>query len=592
MKMEPGSSDFRRRQEWSWQRQAFHYINLIPELNYASRFYSKMLKKVRLYPAIRKPDDTLEAITQGPPVELLDQIQDPGGGRSQLLGMYGRLMFISGDGYLFGRNLGQNQERWSFVSAEEIELEKEANGGGKIIWRPEQDQEGQTFQAGTEAVAYRMWTPSPQRSGEPDSPMRACQEIAEELIILTRAVRATAVSRMVNGILKVPAEISFGADDGPDDDPEENPLLRDIIDHITGVIENAGSPEAASPFLAEGANEFLANLEWIKTHDPATDYMEQALRTEAVKRLSLGLDMPPEVLMGLANANHWVGRQIMLEQWRSHGSPVAEQFADDLSEAYLRPALAAIDTDTGSPVYENWRQVVVAVDDSQVVVSPDRSQDADQAFDRGALGWGPYRKMKGIEEDAAPSLTEQKIYLAVKLRNPAFLKGTPFEVPDAPPRTPPGPTPLPSSGLPADETPPDPNSNGVSRPENPAIHSILGAAEMALLRCREIAGSRIRSRYGGEIMQVIDGHPNTRVAEIVGSERLEALGCPDPLQLVSSGTDSFVLLLLQRGIHRSQADDLARTLRVHAAKTLCDSTPDLSPGFVAQVEKLKEVVHA
>ncbi len=234
--MEPRDTESARLRTSGDQKSSFMYTKLIPELNYASRFYSKMLKRVRIYPALRDAQDQTQAIKSGPPVDLLDRIQDPGGGRSQILGSYGRLMFIAGEGVLFGRELDSDDERWSFVSTTEVQ-----EADGKIIW---QAREGGPMKEYTssQAVAYRMWFPDPERSGDAESPMQSVLEIAEELRILTKAVRATAVSRMLNGILKVPSEVSFGADEaGVDDDPEENKFLADLIDHITGAIENAGT---------------------------------------------------------------------------------------------------------------------------------------------------------------------------------------------------------------------------------------------------------------------------------------------------------------------------------------------------------------
>ena len=406
------TSTYRQRKGQAWQQKAFLYCKLIPELNYASRFYAKMLTRLRIYPAYRNASDETEPITEGLPVDLIDRIQDPGGGRSALLSSYGRLMFIVGEGYLFGRDLDKPTERWAFVNTEEISFD-----GKAILWRPVAGGEAIRFSP-QQAEAYRLWTPDPERSGEAESPMRAIIEIAQELDILTKAVSATAVSRMVNGILKVPAELSFGADEaGVDEDAEANPFLSDIIEHIIGVVENAGSPEASAPFLAEGALEYLAGLEWMRTHDPATDYLERDLRKEAIDRAGMGMDLPPEVLKGMAEANHWGARQIKHDTWLSHGSVVAEQFCDDVADAYLRPALREAN-------FARWREVVIAYDDSNVVVPPDRTDDADKAHDRGEVSDPGYRQMKGIAEAMAPSEEEKRINLAIKLRDVRLLKGT------------------------------------------------------------------------------------------------------------------------------------------------------------------------
>ena len=324
------------------------------------------------------------------PVELLDRIQDPGGGRSAILSSYGRLMFMIGDGYLFGRDLGKPVERWSFVQPDELQITEDG-----IAWKSTRGGAYVPLARST-TEAYRMWTPDPEYSGEAESPMRAGIEIADELDLLTKAVKSTATSRMLNGMLKIPQELSFGADEpGLDDDAEANPFLQEMLDHMDGVIENPGTPEGSLPWFAEGAAEYLADLEWMSLHDAQTDYMEKDLRLEAINRLAMGMDLPPEVLKGMAEANHWGARQIMHDTWRTHGSVVAEQFCDDLADAYLRPALLQAG-------FEDWHRVVIAYDDSQVVVPPDRTDDADKAYDRGNVSDSGYRTMKGISEDDAP----------------------------------------------------------------------------------------------------------------------------------------------------------------------------------------------
>jgi hypothetical protein len=553
-----------------WQDAAFLWAKKIPELNYASRFYSRLLKRLRIYPALRDEQDRTIPITSGPPVDLLDRIQDPGGGRSQILSQYGRLMFIAGEGYLFGRNLQTDDERWAFVSAKEVERTED-----EILWRPSESGPPISFSA-SQAELYRMWTPDPERSGDPESPMRSVLEIAEELSILTKTVKATALSRMLSGLLKVPAEISFGTEEvGVDEDAELHPLLRDLIEHITGVTENAGMPEALAPWIVEGAAEFLDKLEWLPMHDAEKDYMEKDLRMEAVKRSALGLDMPAELLLGLADANHWGARQIMHAAWQSHGSGIAEQFCDDLCEAYLRPALR-------EDGYEDWKKVVVAYDDADVVVSPDRSEDAHKVFTNLGVGWEGYRKLTGIPESMKTSDEEFRIMLAMRLRDASFLKGTKYEVEESIVPGARGPQPDPSkNGNDPEESPPTPGPSGVSRRESRSL-AMRGAAELAILRCRELAGSRLRSRKIEGFQEVANAH----LAAAIGADSISA----EPQVLVNGGASTFVALCREWGVDQIQAMSMGQMIEVYAAKTLCDNgLPPFPAGLEAAIERANEV---
>ena len=63
------------------------------------------------------PDQTVERIESGAPVDLLNQVQDPGGGRSQYLFDYGRLSFLTGEGVLFGYEEGT---KWKYLWKDEV----------------------------------------------------------------------------------------------------------------------------------------------------------------------------------------------------------------------------------------------------------------------------------------------------------------------------------------------------------------------------------------------------------------------------------------------------------------------------------------
>jgi hypothetical protein len=106
---------------------------------------------------------------------------------------------------------------------------------------------------------------------------------------------------------------------------------------------------------------------------------------------------------------------------------------------------------------------------------------------------------------------------------------------------------------------------------------------MALFRCRELAGVRIRHKCP----DCGDGKGNAVVASVVGPGR------HDPVALVRGGAEGFLELLTEWGVGREQAAALAQMLEVYAARTLYEPTcPDLPSGFVAAVERAREVTDA
>src|SRR5262245_42031539 len=506
-----------------------------------------MMSRVRYFPATLDPNGEVTEIKEGLPVQLLNRIHDPAGGRSRLQYAYGLLSFITGEGVLFGYNLNTPYESWKYLWKDEIKVLEDGRSVRLYPDKRETDEVG---------VGYRFWTPHPRQSDLADSPVSSVVDICEELLILTASVRGTAVTRMTNGIITIPQELSFGpAEPIGDEDMENDILLSDYAEHVTNQIEDPSAAASKVPFALVGAYEFLDRVQWIKTHDPATDYMEEKLRIEAIKRMALGLDMPPEALLGMTDANHWTAKQVMHDMWRTHGIPKAEQFADDLNQAYLSPALEA-------EGFSGWEDVVISYDDSQVVISPDRTEDADQAYDRGQINDEAYRALKGFPEEYAASEEDKKINLAIKLRDPSLLKGTPYYVePPAPAPGIPGPNGAPTVRRDAANGPPNPTNgrNGSRQESRTASAHIFGAADLALVRCRKLAGVRIRHKC----RDCAEGHPDAVVAAVIGPERVG-----EPLKLVDGGTEEFYSLLLTHGVGESMAASLCQTLQVYAARTL------------------------
>lgn len=552
----------------SWQSRALRYIDLIPELNYASRFYSRTLKLLRLFPATLTEQGELEPITTGLPVDLLARIRDPGGRHAQILSHYGRLMFATGEGNLFGYDLNTEDETWLFVWNDELSVEKDGNSIKKITWEPTV---GDKHEYGpSEAVVYRFWTPHPRRTGEADAPMRSIVEgnVGEELIKLTTTVLATATTRATAGMLLIPAEISPPEPVTADDSIEDQGLVSDLGRHLEAQYELAGTPAAVAPWLLEAAYDYIDRIRWVQMHDPQNDYMETALRKEAVERIARGIDFPAEALTGLGTTNHWAAMQILLDMWKSHGAPIAQQFCDDLTSSYLRTALR-------EEGYPDWDSTVVAFDDAGVVMKPDRSDDADKAWDRGQISDEGYRAMKDIPDNFAPSEEEKDWWLAVKMRDPSLIHGEVVAPPTERDPQADGP-----------EAPgPEGDSGRQTRTTADAAH-----LELSLMRCRELAGIRILQRAKKikafpERMAVLEETPHSQIAAVLGQSLLKEIGLVSALALVEGGADNLRSLLLVKGYPVKATEAMGELVEMLAARTLYDHEfPEVPGHFLAHLE--------
>jgi hypothetical protein len=120
----------------------------------------------------------------------------------------------------------------------------------------------------------------------------------------------------------------------------------------------------------------------------------------------------------------------------------------------------------------------------------------------------------------------------------------------------------------------------------------MGAAMMALARCRELAGIRLwqKQRQCPDCFMRADGQPHALVASIVGPDVVVKLGW-EPLRLVRGGTDTFKDMLVYWDYSPKQADAVCEMIETFAARTLYDERlPQLPAGFATHLEHAKEAV--
>lgn len=586
----------------AWQFEAFRYYDNIGEIKYAGQFYARALQNLRLYVGTKDANNEIEEVDNNAGAsDLLDDVQDPGGGRAAMLGSYGQLMWLIGEGYMLVTPPadGEFRNQWEFVSPSELQVWGGA-GGLKRQSAPGLPQRQIRYvDDGTwdpsdpdTAVAYRYWRRHPQFSAQADAPMRGVLLLCDELERLTAAVRSRAVSRLAGpGLLLIPDEISQPPPEPiGDEDPEADLFLRDLIDATITPITDPGTASAQVPLLVRGAAEYLKEIRHVQIHDPNQTYPEEGLRTECIRRIALGLDMPPEVLLGTSDLNHWNAWSVSEEVWRSHLQPVAQRFCEDLTSSYFRPAAR----DAG---VQGWEDLVVWYDAAHIINHPDRGKDALDVYDRGGLSLESLREAKGFDDDDAPTEQDRAERIGIATRDSSLawygipsvkaggIEPVPGEIENAQGTTgaPDGPPEI--TGAETTKGPPAPPA------EEPVTSSakLVGAAELAVERCRELAGSRLRTQITrgpaegrcGDCVTMIRDVPNGLVASTLGNNGEAAgLGLPAPRELVAGGAAAFRDKAVVWGVTVDQAALLAEQVEQHAARTLFEvEVPELPRGF-------------
>lgn len=592
-----------RRYVQAWQSLALSYYDAIGEIHYIGNFYARAMQNVRFFVGERGDDDVIVPSENEQAKEILARVHDPGGGRRVMMSRYGQLAFITGESLLmwtdeYEDDDGFHEEAWEIVSSDELRPEG-TNGyvrfrapglGGESV---KATPDGEWAPVPNTSIVYRLWTPHPRFSWLADSPMRGVLDLCKELLTLTQAVNAMATNHAARaGIFVVPEELDFPPPEGGnDDDPEVDGFEYVLNEALMAAIKDPSSAAALAPVVIRGAAEYLTPevFRHISLQDEREKYPEENLRSECIRRIALGVDMPPEELLGKADVNHWGAWEISEDAWR-HVEPIAYAFADSLAAAYLRPTCRQEKVD-------GWEKLCIGIDEGAAVVKPDRGAAAQAARALGAINLEAVRSAYDFEEDDKMDDEEYQTWIALELNNAKELPekwqqmdpaDEPQFGPDGQPINPAQQPPPPGTGedIPRQEPPrPDqqPVGQQVTDAQTASVEMVLGAAIMATTRCREKAGARARTaaQKCESCKDEIKGVSLDAVAATLGADVLEDLGVGNPNALVAGGADSFVTEVVKLGWSETQARALGEIVEMHAARTLYERVPSAVPAGLA-----------
>lgn len=499
-----------------WQNDAWDYYDMIGELRFGINWISNAMSRVNLVAAMppRAAGDEPTPISeydeeitpaQRRAAEIVSMMADGPSGQGQLLSSFGIHLSVVGIGWLvveppIDDPLSDRFATWSVLSSEEI---REAQEGIEIRVT---DREWRLVHPN--AVILKVWRKHPRRQWEADAPVRGVLSILNEIDLLSKHIQASAQSRLAGaGLLAIPSEAVFPPGQGPqssqnvdpdDEDvtaPEDN-FVDTLIDTMTIPLTDRGSAAAVVPLVVKIPGELVDKVKHITFSTPFDDRTRELL-DNAIKRLALGLDIPPEILTGTGGMNHWGAWQVAEEAITLHVEPLTEMVTHALTIGFLRPALAAEGYDP--------EEAIVWYDTSDLRTRPDKSANAIQAYDRQALSRDALLREMGLSVDDAPSDEERRenVLLSVVRGNPALapailsdlglvsldtvaegvdvLDGT--EMPAGSAEE----TPAPASST---QGPPERDANGV------VASALVAASDIIVRRALEKAGARLRSAAG------------------------------------------------------------------------------------------------
>ena len=268
----------------------------------------------------------------------------------------------------------------------------------------------------------RIWRQHPRYTTEPDSSMKALSDSIEELLLLSRLVRNASRSRLNAGMLfmpdgitvvggtEAPMEPALDLDGNPVNEPavdDGNAFLSDLIDSMVTPIEDETATSSIVPLVITGAGEMGEQIKHI-TFERKSDEWLAGRADRALERILQGIDMPKELVSGLANVKYSNALVITDNLYKTHVEPLALMFVDALTDIYLRPMLLA-----RGVAPEDADRVCVWYDPSEIVTRPDQSDNASEGYDRFLLSGDAWRRSHGFSDLDAP--TEQQLAIQLLL---------------------------------------------------------------------------------------------------------------------------------------------------------------------------------
>ena len=391
-----------------WKSDAWQMYDQVGELRKITNWLGNNLSRVKLYGA-EVQDDGQPTATATENMQVARIVADIAGGpagQAKLLSRLATGLTVVGETWLAvirRERDGVAREEWHALAAEEIE-----RSGAKIILKLE-DGTDHEFNAETDLLT-RVHRPHPRNSREADSPVRSAMQPLSEIVRTSAAIEGASKSRLAgNGILALPQEIAMPVVEAPTADSdapglpgepvtvERQVTAQDIMAQLqtvmTTAIADPTSAAALVPIVLKAPGDTLDKIRHITFQSEVT---ETNLRTReaAILRLARSLDIPPEMLTGVGGTNHWNAWSIDADAIRSHIAPMMTVICDALTEAVLRPLLSVVGVDPS--------RYVVWFDTTPLTQKQDRSDDAQAAFDAGAINAATYRRELGFTDDDAP----------------------------------------------------------------------------------------------------------------------------------------------------------------------------------------------
>lgn len=511
------------KRQQAWQEESWSYFDTLGEVKYAANFIGDNLSRVRLFPAVRESPTSEPQPDDNPAAQ--EAVQTELGDQADMMREAGINMAVAGELYL----TQEEDEPLEVRSTAEVEVKSQDN---VHIKDDPDDTSGRRLS--DDAFVGRLWRRHPRFSSRADAPIRGALSSCEEILMIERMIRSTLRSRHANGkILFVPEGMSLIPPDPTrsqqDGEAREDPFLATLEDAMMTAIQEEGRASSIVPLVIQGDGDMG---EQIRVIDLVQDLPESLLERleSAIRRLSHGVELPPEIVTGMAEVNHWGQWQIERSTWKAHLEPKAVTLVEAISRVWYRPRLEAAGVDpTGRLIW---------FDPSALITPTPTAEDAATAHKAYAISDESFRSRLGFDESDAPTDDEVRRRVKIDIARRSNVSelpggGDPLEGEQAP-----GGPPEPPSVVAA--AAPSRLSERLADIDRTLADRLDAAADEAMRRALEKAGARVRSKAQASVQatDAIANVDNIDVPSTLGRKLVETFDI-EARQLVEGEFDRF-----------------------------------------------------
>lgn len=446
-----------------WQTEVYRHVKICGEARYAAVLFSNMGARAEL--GVSEPQALRNKpmwVTSGPEVDAFAEIAPSVRERTKLIRNYMLHRTLAGESYLIARprqatDFGyvpppgehkswdeyireRNDSRDLLSDEDEDEIEesnpnvenpiweivgvtelRRTGTGDDAVWSVRHDEDNWLDLPG-DAPVIRMWNEDPEKRREAWSPFQAMLPTLREIEWLTMHIFTQVRSRLMSaGVWFLPENLTFSrppASAGLSD--EQIASLNEAeafqISLAASSMSMLDPDEPSFPTIVMADADALAAVDqeklikfWSEIDDKA-----MTLRSDAIRRFALGMEMPPEQTLGSSgiavsgtsgsagSVNHW-GEWAKEEQTISnHVEPALDDFVGTLTDV-LRNAVIGT-------------KLVIAYGTATLRSKQDKGKEAMEMADRGWLKPSIAVRENGFDpETDMPDADERKLWLLMKI---------------------------------------------------------------------------------------------------------------------------------------------------------------------------------